>query len=303
MRRSVVLGAGLSALTAFPAAAGRPAPPGTLPGTLIIAPDRVVTGAVNGQPARFRMQANGTSTLVLNPDAAARLGLRGGWIKVGAKVGPVLVRGQTAVTRYAVVGHDQRKRVGWFERPTAPGFDGDLGPASVPHPVVVFQLRPPVAGERPVVLPLADMGLRGLGTSLTIGGQTIFVTWALDRRDSVATAAAGAVLAPPLGGQFVGAPGRATFAFGVERPVRRLRLDHPLALGPLRLDAVQVRTADYGNVSAIPVADSDPGEIVVTGSRKSGKALYALQIGTEAMAGCSSLVFDKPRRQIILHCR
>lgn len=275
------------------------------PAAITVGPDMTVAGTVAGAPARFQLLPNGSSTLVLNPDAAARYGLRGGWIAVKVKVGPVAIAGQTAVTRYGVAGRERRRRVGWFERPIAPGFDGMLGPAALAFGVVRFQLRPEQAGERIWMLPLVEKGYGGVGTEVKIGNQLVFVEWALAKRHNGATAAAGAVLASAYEGQFVGRAFSDALAFGVVRPVRQMVLARPFALGPLRLGTIITRTTDYGDTSHIPDADAhaDPGEITVTARGKASRALYHLEIGSEALAGCSSLTFDKPRRQILLSCR
>lgn len=234
------------------------------PATLTVGPDLVVAGTIAGRPARLQMSPNGSSTLVMNPDAANRMGLKGGLFNVGVKVGPVAIRGKTAVVRYGVQGPERRRRIGWFDRPIAQGFDGMLGPAAVSQPVVIFQLRQPVAGERRSVLPLTDRGYGGMGTMVTVGGQPIFVEWALTKPHNGATAAA-ATMAAALGGQFAGRGWREPLAFDVERPVRRLTLARPLAIGPLQIGSLVTRTGDYGDTSAIPDADADPSEIVVTG--------------------------------------
>ncbi|MDE2619459.1 MAG: hypothetical protein KGL54_04780 [Sphingomonadales bacterium] len=299
MLRSVVL-AGLAASAAGCAAMATAEPS---PGPLIVEPEGVVSGTVQGQPARLRIQPNGSSTLVLNPDPASRWHLKSGWIGVVVGVGPVKVRGSTAVVRYGVGGVEWRRRIAWFERPAALRADGLLGPTALPHPVVVFRLRPPLAGERQTVLPLVDQGYGGVGTWLTLGQRRVFVNWALDKPATTTTAAAGADLALAYGGRLVGPASSLAFSFGVERPVRQLELVQPLELGPLRLSRVLVRTTDYGNASAIPSAEADASEIVVTAKGRGRRPLSVMQIGTEAMANCSSLAIDKRRRQIILTCR
>ena len=274
-----------------------------LPSVLTVGTDLVAIGSVAGHPARFKMQADGTSTLVLNPDAAGRFGLRGGWFRVLVKVGPVPVNGQSGVTHFVVGGQDSRRRIGWFDRPIAPGFDGALGPSAVPQDVVVFQLRGPSPGEKRTVLPMANQGYGGVGTFVIARGQRIFVQWDMSKRTNSATAAAAADIADISGGQFVGKPWHEVVALGVERPVRRVILAREFVVGPFRLASLVARTTDYGDTSTIPDADADQSEIVVTAQGKKSKLVRALSIGQDAMAGCSSITFDKPKRQIILSCR
>jgi hypothetical protein len=164
-------------------------------------------------------------------------------------------------------------------------------------------LRAPVAGERRTVLPLIDRGYSGAGTAVMVGTQRIFVEFALYKRYNGATSAAGASMAAAFGGQFSGKPWREPFLFGIERPARRVVLANPLAVGPLQIGSLVTRTSDDGDSSTIADADADPSEIVVAGRGKTKKPLYSMEIGADAMQSCSSLVFDKPRKQIILNCR
>lgn len=97
---------------------------------------------------------------------------------------------------------------------------------------------------------------------------------------------------------------RAEIAFGVERPVRMMALDRPLAIGALSLTRIGVRTGDWGNAAGIAEAGSaDPDEIVVTAKgRKRDPFRDRLAIGADVLARCSSVIFDKPARQIRLTC-
>ncbi len=96
-------------------------------------------------------------------------------------------------------------------------------------------------------------------------------------------------------------------AFGVSRPVRPLTLARPLVVGPLSLTRLGVRTAEGKDTSAIPDANTpppppvDPDEVVVT-ARPGRPRPGTLTLGTDALARCSSIVFDKPARQVRLTC-
>ncbi len=287
-----------AAFWAGAAPAGKPA---TAP--LIVAPDQIVTGTFEGKPARYRMLADGSSTLILNPQAAQRLGLKAGWIGVGVMIGPVMVNGSSAVGRYAVAGQPIKHRIAWFDRPIAADADGALGPAAVPQAIVTFQLRAAVTGERTYVLPLTDLGYRGLGTNVSAGDQTIFVQWDLTHAATSGTAAAGADLAASHGAQFTGPTWQELIRLEVRRPVRLLALTTPLAVGPIRIARVVTRVSDFGDTSGIADADADQSEIVVTAKGQKSRAIHSLRIGRDSMTDCSSITFDKPRAQIILSCR
>lgn len=102
-----------------------------------------------------------------------------------------------------------------------------------------------------------------------------------------------------------GATGLEEIAFGVERPVRTLTLGAPLRLGALAVATLGVRTADIGNVSTIRDADEptpDPDEVVVTAKMKRDPNRDRLALGRDQLDRCSSIVFDKPARQVRLAC-
>ena len=95
----------------------------------------------------------------------------------------------------------------------------------------------------------------------------------------------------------------AQIRFGIERPVRTMRLSAPLLIGGRPLTELGVRTADFGNASGIPEvgAVTDPDEIVVTAAKK-GERDYSLLVGRDFLSGCSSLTYDFPAKLIRLRC-
>jgi hypothetical protein len=273
---------------------------------LLVGPDQIITGAINGQPTRYRMMASGTSTLILNPASIERLRIKPSWLPITIRtdVGPVTMNGHMATITYGVEMQKIKRRVFWFARSPVPDVDGVLGPAAVPDKIVTFNLRPPVSAQKQFILPLVDRGYEGMGTTMKVGGETIFVQWNLTRAITVATAAAGVALANQQDGQLSGPITRTLIAFEVERPVRTLMLKSPLVIGPLQFSQVATRIADYGDASGIADANADPSEITVVAknSKKKGSIEHSITVGQEAMAHCSSLTFDKGRMQIILAC-
>ena len=86
-----------------------------------------------------------------------------------------------------------------------------------------------------------------------------------------------------------------------------MALAHPLAVGPLSLARIGVRTAEGGNTAAIPDSSeaspaADPDEVVVTAKAKHKPRPGTLTLGADALARCSGIVFDKPAKQIRLTC-
>ena len=238
---------------------------------------------------------------MINQASATKAGLKPGFFRIGVLlgVGPVKLRGLSQVYHYGVAGQAITRRGAWFEREVAPGLSGMLGPMAVPQSRIVWHLRAPAPRERQISLPLVDQGFRGVGTMV----GKLFVQFDPQHARSVATAAGGADLAEGYHGAFVGPAHTGQVMFGIERPMRTLRLGTPLSLGGLALRETEVRTSDYGSASTIPDGDAAADEIVVTASVKhKGPVYHVLRVGADALGGCSSLTIDKARRQIVLSC-
>lgn len=268
---------------------------------LVVRGDGVVPASVGGVAGRMRISPWAPAAPTLNPDYANRIGLRPGWFGVKLAVGPVRVGGASAVTRLSIADAAFKRRVVWFDRRYAVGADGAVGPGGLPAQIVRFDLRAPITGERTVALPLVQQMFRPATTRVSIGGQVVTVLFDPQHRHTLATAGAGAAIASAQAGQLTGPPGSAEIAFGIERPVRTLRLGTPLSIGPLAIASLSVRIADGGSLGGIADADADPDEIVVAAGRKSDRR-NTLIIGRDQLDRCSSIVFDKPAKVIRLTC-
>ena len=279
-------------------------------------PERVVSGdgivavTVNGAPARVRIDpAAPALPILLEPFATTQARLRAGPFAFAYLVGPEHVPGRSAVGRIAIGegGRPRKRRIGWAERPYAQGADGVIGPGGLPEDVVRFVLRPAVPGERTIALPLEDEGglFGGWGGSyaiLQVGGEPMRVRFNPHEPRTLATAGAAVRLANAHDGMVSGETAPAHIAFGISRPVRTMRLGRPLAVGPLALSELGVRTADFGNASGIPEEGADPDEVVVTGDRGRNRNRDRLSIGADLLSRCSAIVFDKRARQVRLTC-
>lgn len=275
--------------------AAKPATP------LVVRGDGLVNAIVGGVPGRLRLTPWAPAAPTLNPDYVARIGLKPGWIGFSVKVGPVKVSGRTAVTRLQYRDFDGKRRVVWFERRYEAGADGAIGPGGLRADTVRFELRAPTARERSVALPLVQNFAGPAFARLRVGDRDVMVLFDPQHAQTLATAGAGTTLASALGGELAGSPRQAEVAFGIERPIRTLRLARPLALGPVALDSVAVRIGDSGSVSTIADADADPDEVVVT-AKGGGKRRDVLIVGADALARCSSITFDKRAKTITLSC-
>lgn len=275
--------------------AAKPAQP------LVVRGDGLVDAVVGGSPARIRITPWAPAAPTLNPDFAARIGLRGGLFGFAVKVGPVKVGGQTSVTRLNFGALNFRRRVVWFERRYEPQGDGAVGPGGIPAEVIRFELRSPRPGEKVATLPLVQRMFQPTYSRIMVAGREVNVLFDPQHVQTLATAGAGSAIAADYGGQLVGATGKAEVAFGIDRPIRTLKLARPLAVGPLRFDSVPVRIGDGGSVAGIADADADPDEVVVS-AKGGGKRRDVLIVGRDALAGCSTIVFDKPAKVIRLSC-
>jgi hypothetical protein len=222
-------------------------------------------------------------------------------ISFAVKVGPVKVKGETGVTKLEFGAAAFKRRVVWFERPYAHGADAAVGPGGLPVDIVRFQLRAPQPGERTLALPLIQKMFQPTYAEIAVGGRKVQVLFDPQHDRSLATAGAGQAIAAGLGGQLSGDASPSEVAFGITRPVRTLRLKSPLIIGPLSFDAVAVRIGDNGTTAGISDADADPDEIVVT-AKGGGNRRDTLIIGRDQLGHCSSIVFDKPAKQIRLTC-
>lgn len=279
------------------------------PEELVVGGDGIVTAIVNGVPGRLRIDPAVPALPLLTAAWAERAQLRAGPFAFAYMVGPEQVRGRSAVTQIAIGegAEPRRRRVGWTERPFTAAADGVAGPGGLPQQIVRFVLGPPRPGERTVALTMADEGglFGGWGHSYAIidlGGAPLRIRFDPHHPRTLATAGAGVRLAAANEARIGGEVEPVEIAFGISRPVRTLHLGRPLQIGPFAITQLGVRTSDFGNASSIREEGGDPDEIVVTADRRRNNDRDRISIGADLLARCSSLVFDKPARQIRLTC-
>ena len=279
------------------------------PAEYVVQGDGVVAATVEGKPVRLRIDPGAPALPILTERAALAAGLKPGMFGIGFTIGPVRLRGSTAVADFAVDGLPFKRRTAWFERPYGPDIDGVIGPGSLPVDTVRFVIHAPRPGERMVDLPLVDAGglignWGGLFAEIQVGGEPMKVRFDLHHRDTRANAPAGVRIAEALGGALTGPVEQGEVAFGVDRPIRRMTLARPLVVGPLSLDDLRVRVSDYGSVGTVRDADAtpDPDEIVVTAKGKKDRERARLSIGLDRLERCSSLVFDQKAKVVRLSC-
>ena len=283
------------------------APP---PSERVIAPDGRETLSVNGIARSVLIDPGAPGIPIITKSYAEAAGMKPGMIGLGFRVGPVRIDGQSAVAEIrSGSAAPFKRRVAFAEPPYAKGYDGVFGPASLADPVIRFRLREPQPGERIVSLAMVggggmfgDWGSRYV--VIPVEGEAMRVIFA-PRNPHSTTNAGGAVrLARAYGGQLSGDPISQEIVFGVSRPIRMMTLQTPVTIGPLALSRLGVRTADSGSTATIADADTpgDPDEVVVTGKGKHDPKKDWLSVGADQLNRCSSIVFDKPAKQVRLSC-
>ena len=274
----------------------------------IIDGNGIVAATIAGAPGRIRIEPSGTAMPLLTTAYAERAKLKSGMLAFSYAVGAERVHGRTGVSMIDLGTGPFKRRIGWTANPYTSAADGVIGPGGLPEDVVRFTLRAPTAGERTVSLPMTDQGgLAGgwgeLYALIDLGGQPLRIRFDPHHARTLATASAAAHIATAQVGTLQGATDKVEIAFGIERPVRTMTLARPLTVGPLQFATLGVRTADHGSTAGIAEASDsiDPDEIVVTAkSKKPGRD--RLSIGADLLARCSSIVLDKPAKQIRLTC-
>lgn len=280
------------------------------PSERVITPDGLVPVTINEVTRTVRIDPGVPAMPLITLDFATSAGMKPGMIGIGYRVGPTTIHGASAVARVAF-GRERpaKQRIGFTRQPFAAGVAGVFGPASLPEPVVRFRLHDPAIGERTIALPMIDQGGLFGGwaerfATVMVEGEPLRIRFDPHHPHTLANAGAAVRLARALGGQLSGSTTMTEIAFGVQRPIRTMTLATPLAVGPLTIAALGVRTTDNGKTDTIADADraGDPNEVVVTGKGKHDIKLDRLSIGADQLDRCSSILFDKPAKQIRLSC-
>jgi hypothetical protein len=223
------------------------------------------------------------------------------------RVGPVRLDGTPSTAFLSMAGKAFLRGISWFEAPMAEGADVALGPQALPWNQVRFHLRPAQPGERRIRFAIVRENLISTVVRFRVGRQEVRLGFAPERPTSVATAAAGALLAATNGSTLGDTRERIRLATGVERPVRRMRLARPLSVEGLTIAGLMVRTRDFGGETSLPGLEpgddeASPDEVVVTARADASPAVYYIMLGADALAPCSSITFDNRRQRVELSC-
>ena len=288
--------------------------------------ERLIAGAglvdvsLAGEPARLRVDPAAPGMILMSKAFAQNRELRmSKRLGIGFvyAIGSDRVTSSTAVTKVDLGGGVEKRRVGWSARPFSPVADGSIGPAGLPDPIVRFQLQRSQAGEWTIRLPMTRFGFAEFvfgggwqpsSAEIEIDGAPMRIIFDPHHARSLATAGAAVRLSRAYGGATSGEAVPTEIFFGVKRPVRTLTLARPMQIGALSITTLGVRTSDFGNAGLIPEAGvvpppADPNEIVVTAKGKKRDTSHdVISLGADLLGRCSSIVFDKPAKQIALTC-
>ena len=268
--------------------------------------DFIIPVTMNGKAVTLQVDPDIEAVRLINPNIARALSLKtGGIFDVSYTLGPREIEGDSRRVDIDFGDIAQRRRVVWFQEPASYIAGGAIGPGGLPYKIIRFNLRPKVAGERALTLPLSPIGFFGLtgGEAYSkIGGRKVDIGFSFERDENIVVAPTGVLLAQLNGGSFSGERRNTLIRFGVERPVRPMSLSRPIEIGGVAVSNFLVRTTDFGDSSTIPEGQKvDDNEIVVTA--KTNKKRYdRITLGRSFLSKCSSLTYDFPAKLVRLSC-
>ncbi|MFN3388887.1 MAG: hypothetical protein ACK40O_08130 [Allosphingosinicella sp.] len=270
---------------------------------------------INGAALTLRVDPAASGLVVLNPEAAKRAriepdrlrpvtgfpGVR--YRRAFARIGPVHLEGLAGTATASIGGAPVKLRTVWFDRDAVEDADGVISVHQLPYDSVRFALATPGEDETETVLDLAYEPSPGLYYRYALEGETVAVQVSVHKPLSVATAAAGAVIARHHAGSWAGADARSPVSFGISRPVRPMALGEPVRLEELAIERFLVRTRDHRGGFELPSdGPPDPEEIVVTAAVRGQPPRLTLVLGQEQLAGCSSLTYRRADKRLVARC-
>lgn len=263
-----------------------------------------VDAQINGHAVRLRVDPEAPGYILLNPAVVQRVGLRPSMTRARSFVGPVRLTGRTKSTAVTIGARTDERRIIWMDRDAVTDADGLISPADLPYDRVTLHLRAIAPGEQALSLPLGFDRSAGLFHRQRIGDQDVGFKLGTGTPLTLATAAAGALLAAQHGGTWAGEAREHPVRFGVIRPTRPLTLATALPVAGLPLTNMLVRTRDdRGDTNLPPENDADPDEMVVTAVTERQRARYTIILGADWLGGCSSIIWNNGTRIMTLACR
>lgn len=273
-----------------------PAPPtGEL---LLDMDDPVVTVKVGEAELRLRVGLGEKKLIELNPSAAARMPIKfePGFV---AQVGRETLPGIAAAAEARIDGRKFLILLSSHGRDCCAGVDGAIGVTALPYATVRFVRRGAERGREALRLAMVDSDARGLETQ---DAAPVRLQFSLDQRETVATAAAGAILAKAHGGRRETGEEKVTAAFGIERPAQVIRFGKPFELAGFAFDRLTVRVADFAGRNELPRDAAEAGDIVVNRRVARQEAWPVVQIGRDRLDRCFEILFETQTAFLTLRC-
>jgi hypothetical protein len=287
---------------------------------LVLAADAPVPVWINGLEVVLALSTGTVDHITLNDESVGRIGLSAAPPDNTADLifgGQAVLKGRHGRAWMAQGGQLVPREAYWFPGESRLPLAGTIGTFALPHWRVQVEWPVPATGATAEVvqLPLiggidrAAYGVQRMGRKIMAVGVDVRTRRPLP----MVTAAIGADLAEELGGRMVGDVWQEQIMMGVARPLRRLELDRPLMIGPIRITAVAVRqggprdaTVTLTRGQKIPFdAEEDPEIQQVRGRivRRRQTARYIMLSRTQLeAAGCTSLLVDKQELTFTLSC-
>jgi hypothetical protein len=303
----------------------------------------VVVAEVNGEKLRLRVDPAANGVIVLNRSAAERARLKEGPlnkealariglapaqaaaltsddkpvlgssaqrtsqqatnVKTFAQLGPLRAWSRFTVEEVRISGKRDAKLLTWFDEDVVNGVDGVISPAELPYDSVTLELGEPRGAEKNFEFSLVYHPLSGFTYRLPVQGRDVVVKFSIWEDSTLATAAAGAVIADTHRGRWNGESRPHPIAMSVHRPVRPLVLGKPLSLGGFKLANFLVRHSDHRGDYALPSdVSTDPDEIIVTGYKDKQPARFTLTLGRDALSTCSRITYTHSSKRLSMRC-
>lgn len=279
-----------------------PEMPRILPGLVLDLDDPVIDARIGETVLRLRVDFDRRNTVELNPAAADRLGLpfeAGG----GALVGRVRLAERNAVAPVTIAGVAVPLTLSAFDRDCCAGTDGAIGPDLLPYDRVRFVRPGGVAGATERRFPLTRSDEGGMAVAMPTPAGEVFVGFSLGYSGTLATAAAGAILAQAYGGRLTGQRFDVAPAFGVSRPAQRIAFGRTVELAGFAVTELPVRIADFRGSHALPEEPAEAGEILVARRGPRGQTAWpSILIGRDRIHRCAEILFERAPLAITLRC-
>lgn len=280
---------------------------------LIVDLDEPIKVEIDGVMLDIALNTGAPNRMTLHPETAARLEIKPAVLMGKGRVvigRTKVLSGRNRPLKFTIAGVPQKTRVFWFEGATGGTGDGGVGPLGIPIDRVAIRL----GGEKitPYSVPMFGRVSSATGTRFTHDGGSMELIFAVEKTGPypIASAAAGAAIAKAYDGVATEEVWEEPIVFGIQRPVRLVRLGRPLVIGPFSFDAIAVRVRDRldglgagDKLPEPPSPDDDPSEIIVTAPDNKGpQPIFSFEIGRTALKQCSMLEYVKSAKEIRLSC-